>query len=327
MMWVRIYIGSLLFLLVSCGEHEGFRSYSGEAQGTTFSIVYDYQPGDLEDEIDSLLASMDFHFSTYAEGSMINLVNTADRPVKVDDLFVDLWEKCWDVNITTNGYFDPTLGPVLALYDFDDYNDLSVDSAEVEEALKQTGMHLIRIQNHELTKKNVNVTLNFNAVAQGYSVDVISEFFERKGIQNYMVEIGGELRVKGANDKNKPWSIGIDKPVQTQSRKLLLKTSLRDRSLATSGNYRKFKKINGMSAGHILNPKTGYSEQTNVLSVSVMAGSCYRADAMATAFMNMQLKDIKTLEQDDPDLSVIVVYLEARDTAVYVSPGVDVVYF
>jgi thiamine biosynthesis lipoprotein len=327
MRWVKKALIALVIVAISCGEHEGFRAYQGEAQGTTFSIKYDYPNHDFEDEFDSILNSMDLHFSTYLEGSMISQINGSDKPVMVDELFIDLWEKCWDINITTNGYFDPTLEPVLAIYNFDNNQELYVDSTVVEEALKLTGMHLVRIQNNELTKKNKDVKLNFNAVAQGYSVDVVAEFLERKNATNYMVEIGGELRVKGVNDKNKPWTIGIDKPLLNQPRELLLKTSLRDMSLATSGNYRKFKTINGGNFGHIINPKTGYAEQSTVLSVSVLARSCYRADAMATAFMNMQVNNIIEMERDDPDLSVIVIYLESSDTTVYVSPGIEVTYF
>ena len=322
MKWVKTALYAVVILGMSCGEHEGFRSYHGDAQGTTFSIKYDYKTHDLEDEVDSILESMDDHFSTYKENSMISLVNQSSAPVEVDDIFTDLWEKCWDLNITSNGYFDPTLGPVLNLYNFDSEKEVSIDSSKIEEALRQTGMHLINIQNNKLNKRNKDVKLNLNAVAQGYSVDVIADFMEGIGVKNYMVEIGGELRVRGVNDKGETWIIGIDKPLLKQERELLLKLPLKDLSLATSGNYRKFKRINGKNAGHIINPQTGYSEQSNVLSVSVLSSSCYEADGMATAFMNMHVEDIIQIEADSPDLSVIVIYLESSDTLIYTSQGI-----
>ena len=167
-MWVKAVIFTLAFSAISCGEHEGFRSYYGEAQGTTFSIKYDYPMNELEDEFDSILNSMDAHFSTYEEGSMISQVNDSEEPVRVDEIFIDLWEKCWNININTNGFFDPTLEPVLALYNFDIESELTIDSARVKETLKQTGMHLINIRNNELIKKNKEVKLNFNAVAGWY---------------------------------------------------------------------------------------------------------------------------------------------------------------
>jgi len=325
-MWVKTIFSFFLVLFIACAKHEGFRTYYGEIQGTTFSIKYDYSERDMEDEIDSILASMDAHFSTYIGNSMISHVNQSSVPIEVDDVFTDLWEKCWDLNIATNGFFDPTLEPILTLYDFDKGIDLLIDSSKIENALNQTGMHLIRLEDNILSKKSKEVRLNFNAVAQGYSVDMIADYFESIGVKNYMVEIGGELRVKGVNDKKELWVIGIDKPLINKPRELLVKTSLNDMSLATSGNYRKFKRINGINVGHIINPKTGYAEQSTVLSVSVLTPKCYMADGMATAFMNMPVEEIMQMDQENPDMSVIVIYLKSMDTTVYISPDIKTAY-
>ncbi|MEQ9064918.1 MAG: FAD:protein FMN transferase [Vicingaceae bacterium] len=317
------YLSKLCFILFSmygCNQSDGMKTYNGEAQGTTFHIIYACEY-DLEPEIDSVLELADVHFSTYRKGSMINRINKTSESAAVDDLFTELWEHCWDLNIRSNGYFDPSLAPVLALYDFDDISAMDLDSEMVKEALAHTGMHLMSVENGVARKKDSRFEMNMNAVAQGYTVDLIANFLSARKCSSYMVEIGGELRCKGKKKNGEEWVIGIDKPIQAGSRELFAKVSLMNASMATSGNYRKFKTINGSSVGHIINPKSGFPERSNILSISVIANECYEADAMATAFMNMAVEEVKAADGADPGIKLFMIYLEGMDTLHYQSPG------
>ena len=320
MKWYRIFLPVLF--IASCTDTGLVKEYNGEAQGTTFSIKY-YGEGNVEDGIDSILKLADDHFSTYLEHSMVSRLNASNDGISVDSLFTDLWEKCWDVNILSNGAFDPTLGPVLDLYKFGEHKDISVDSSEVSRALAETGMHLLGIRNGLASKKIPALKLDFNAIAQGYTVDLICDKLIEDGLSSFLVEIGGELRTRGKKEGKSPWMIGIDKPVNGQ-RKLMAKLPLVNQAMATSGNYRKFREVNGEVVGHILDPRTGFSKKTNILSVSVIHPKCYYADALATAFMNMKLEDIKDMDGDDRDLQVVVIYTLKGDTLTYSSPGLRV---
>jgi thiamine biosynthesis lipoprotein len=292
--------------------------YQGEAQGTTFVVKYYSKTAeDFEEAIDSMLLEMDFLFSTYKEDSWISQFNNSKKGLPINRDFMDLWEKCWELNIETDGYFDPTLSKVFKTYAA--MNSSVLDSAEVIQALSHTGMHLIVLRHDSLVKKDALVEINLNAVAQGYSVDVIASFLEMKNIKNFLVEIGGEVRSSGVNENGNRWTIGIDKPQQGR-RDLFAKAALKDQSLATSGNYRQFKEINGKKIGHIINPKTGFPVSTNVLSASVFAQACYRADALATAIMNWTVPDIIEFDQNTQGMSLLLIYLDQGDTVDYVSP-------
>jgi len=315
----KILFIAVLFLLYSCEEPGSYRVYQGEAQGTTFSIKYKDLNDEYEHEFDSILSLIDMEFSTYEEDSRISNFNRSFSGVQSSVLFKNLWENCWELNIESDGYFDPTLAPVLKLYDFDNSQGITVDSADVYGALSSTGMHLIKVSNDSIVKEKAAVKLDFNGVAQGYSVDLIARLLESKQVNDYMVEIGGEVRAKGHNPSNETWTIGIDRPKESGSRELIAKVKLDGISVATSGNYRKFKMVNGKKMGHIVNPKTGFMRETNIISVSVFSTECYRSDAMATAFMNMDMEEILNVESHSDDLGVLVIYTQGLDTLNYIS--------
>ncbi len=306
-------------LVLGCGRQGEYEVISGEAQGTTFSIKFKNKAElDLEEDIDSILVSMDMLFSTYVDKSMISEFNRSTIGIEVNDEFIDLWEKCWELNIESDGYFDPTLSPVFDVYT--KMKETGLDSSLIEEALSHTGMHLVSLQDKNLIKKDRNLRLNLNAVAQGYSVDIISEFLDNKGIKNYMVEIGGELYARGKNDKGKVWTIGVDKP-KDGPRELIGSIELDGLSMATSGNYRKFVEVDGKRMGHIINPRTGFPGYSNILSISVLAENCYRADALATALMTRSSEEIKEFDDSTDDIQIILIELIEKDTSIYISKG------
>jgi thiamine biosynthesis lipoprotein len=157
--------------------------------------------------------------------------------------------------------------------------------------------------------------LDFNAIAQGYSVDVLAYFLERKGISNYMVELGGEVIAKGKKNDKEYWKIGIDQPNETttEDRPLQAIVRLRDKALATSGNYRKFYEENGQKYSHIIHPKTGYPAKHNLLSATVISDECMTADAYATAFMVMGLERSKQFLAENKALKLEVHFIYSEN--------------
>ena len=306
-----------VLILLACRSGSVYETYSGEAQGTTFTIKFKNDGDlDLEDDIDSILVSMDMLFSTYVEESMISEFNKSTIGIEVNEEFIGLWEKCWELNIETDGHFDPTLSPVFEAYSQMEKSGL--DSSLIDEALEHTGMHLVSLQENNLIKKDRELKLNFNAIAQGYSVDVVSNHFRKLGIKDFMVEIGGEVFAQGVNEKKKVWTIGVDKP-QDGPRELIGKLELDGLAMATSGNYRKFTEVDGQIMGHIINPKTGFPGYSNILSVSVIARECYRADALATALMTWSSEEIKEFETSTEDIQIILIEMIDNQVKVYVS--------
>lgn len=291
--------------------------YQGEAQGTSFQVKYMSREGvEFGDEIDSILNLADDHFSTYVSNSLISQFNASPRGTRVDSLFIDLWEKCWELYIESDGYFDPTLYPVSKAYA--EMKD-RLDTGLLRQSLSNTGMPLVVLRGDSLLKKKAGVSLDLNAVAQGYTVDLISGFLEERKVKHYMVEIGGEVRARGKNEEGRAWTIGIEKPMPARMA-IISRLKLDGLSCATSGNYRKFREIGGEKYGHIINPMTGLPVETNVLSISVLSEDCYRADALATALMNRSGEEIKEIDNGHGDFMVFLVESVNGDTVVYMSP-------
>ncbi|NJK85167.1 MAG: FAD:protein FMN transferase [Bacteroidales bacterium] len=235
--------------------------------------------------------------STYVPNSIISRFNRNETGVIPDEHFLTIYKKAVEVNKKTNGAFDITVAPIVNAWGFGYTEKNDADSAKIDSLLQYVGMDKLILEGKTIQKKDPNVMFDFNAIAQGYSVDLVADFLESKGISAYMVEIGGEIKAKGKNPKNSKWRIGIDRPIDNNvipGATLQNIIEISNYSLATSGNYRKFIEKEGRKYGHIINPKTGYPEYSNMLSVTVIAKDCMVADAYATSFMVMG-KD-KTIE-------------------------------
>jgi thiamine biosynthesis lipoprotein len=193
----------------------------------------------------------------------------------------------------TDGALDITIGPLVHLWKIGSDDDRPPpDSTTIDSILSFTGFDLVEIENGRLLKKDPRIQLDFNAIAQGYTVDLICRFLEGKSIADYLVEVGGEVKVKGVNSRNRHWQIGIDKPLdhQEDQRELQTSISLHNQSMATSGSYRKYKEKDGKKYSHVIDPKTGFPANHSLLSVSVIAEDCSTADGYATAFLVMGLE-------------------------------------
>ena len=292
-----------LVLLLACGTDEPVKKeikVSGYAQGTTYSVVYISHDGiSHQRSIDSLLIEIDNSMSTYNKNSLIskwNKSNDGDK-IKFDENFVQVYNISEDVFNKTDGLFDPTVAPLVNAWGFGFEKQTEITQGIIDSTLKLVGFDKL-ISPHGprkfVVKNNPLTKLDFNAVAQGYTVDVIGKLLESKGIENYLVEVGGELKAKGVNINDTLWRVGIDKPLPNlKQRELEAIIHLDNKSLATSGNYRKFYEKDGKKYSHTINPKTGYPVEHNLLSVTVISDDCAYADAYATAFMVMGLEKSK----------------------------------
>lgn len=314
------------FLCVSSCRNAEKIHITGDAQGTTYSIAY-YSPSNenLKHEVDSVLLVFDYSLSTYNPLSLVSRLNNNEE-LQTDLFFNRVFSKSIEISELTEGAFDVTGGPVFNAWGFGHTPKAKVDSSAIQELLRLIGYGKARIDGDMLMKDDPGVMLNFNAIAQGFSVDVIAEFLEARGIGDYLIEIGGEVRASGQKKKGELWKVGIDKPeAGIKERELKAILSLKNKSLATSGNYRKFYEEDGQRYSHTIDPRTGYPTRNNLLSATVIASDCMTADAFATAFMVMGLeKSMEFLNSDkNPGLEVFFIYSEEGKMKTFISKGLE----
>jgi thiamine biosynthesis lipoprotein len=304
-------------LLFSCNnESNQLIKIAGAAQGTTWHIAYlSGSNTNYKKEIDSILKAIDLSLSTYVPVSIISRINKNDTTVIVDKHFTEVFDKAVEVSEKTAGLFDVTVAPVINAWGFGFKKKAKVDSTMIDTLLQLVGYKMVRLNDKKIVKAKPQIMLDFNAIAQGYSVDVLAYFLERKGISNYMVELGGEVMAKGKKNDKEDWKIGIDQPNETttEDRPLQAIVRLRDKALATSGNYRKFYEENGQKYSHIIHPKTGYPAKHNLLSATVISDECMTADAYATAFMVMGLERSKQFLAENKALKLEVHFIYSEN--------------
>jgi len=310
------------FLFFSCQQESKstFFIIQGEAQGSTYAIKYiANEEVTTKTEIDSLLMAFDLSLSTYRSDSKISKINAGDSTIVVDDFFVKTFEVSNQIFQETNGLFDPTIGVLVNAYGFGpNKKSVTLNPNQIDSTLQYVGFDKVKLNEDKTVSKQFKQTyFDFNAIAQGYSVDVVVDFLKAKGVENAIVEIGGELFALGKNTiENKNWVVGIDDPLQTpEERKLIAKVNLENLGMATSGNYRKvmLDEKTGEKFVHIINPKTGLSQKGNVLSATVLAKNTALADGYATAFMVMTLEESKLFLQNHPELYVMLLFTDAEN--------------
>jgi len=300
-------------LLFSCNNQEKMQKvkFSGEAQGTYYIVTYfDSENRNFQPQIDSLLDAFDNSVSIWMPNSIISLINKNDSEVEVDDWFRGNFMLSKDVFEKTGGTFDPTVGPLVNAWGFGFTDRLKVDSALVDSLLPLVGFDKVKIVNNRVVKDDDRIQFDFNAVAQGYSVDLVGDLLESKGIDNYLIDIGGEVLGRGTKPDGSVWKVGIEKPKDNASYGEGLKAvvGLKDKALATSGSYRKFYEENGIRYSHTIDPKTGFPVRHSLLSVSVLADDCGTADAYATAFMVMGADEAEKFLEKNSFLEAYLIY-------------------
>ena len=286
---------------------------SGPVFGTTYNVIYNSDI-DYTKQCDSLFNVINQSMSTYISDSDISKLNR-NEDVVLDDHFSRVFVTSQDVFKATNGAFDPTIGNVVNAWSFGaDKNKFLTDRSTIDSLMQFVGLDKVQSTHTRQGTLKINkpkgTYLEFNAIAKGYGVDVIGEFLETKGISNYLVEIGGEIRARGKNlEKDGPWRVGLDEPRFDGGQSVYKAISLKDEAMATSGTYRKFKiDERGNRYAHIIDTKTGYPSKTNILSVSVIAETCMIADAYATTFQAMGIEKVKAFLMTRPELKVFIIF-------------------
>ncbi len=320
----RVLITFLFFTSSTYSQQEPIR-IEGNAQGTTYHITYyDVQNRNFQPEIVQLLKDFDLSVSTYIPNSIISRINSNEKNVIVDKYFIDCFNKAKEVWKNTDGAFDPTVYPLVNAYGFGPGKKQKIEKTKIDSMLQFVGFQLIKLKRNKVVKKDPRVALDFNAFAQGYSVDVVSDFFNSKGIKSYIVEIGGEVYAKGLKPNGSNWTIGIEKPIDNKESENPLKAiaKLESLGIATSGNYRRFVIEDGVKYVHHIDPKTGYPTKNNLLSASIFAKECISSDANATGVLVLGLEKAKVFLAKHPELQAYLIYSDDKGKyQVYETPG------
>jgi len=299
-----------LFILGCTVQKDQLQKIQGYALGTTYSISYvsnSLSPAILTQKVDSIFQVINQSLSTYQPDSDISKINRGDSLLVLDSHFVTVYEKVSEVWEYSQGFFDPTVGALVNAYGFGPGKSLEkVSKKQRDSMLEFTGWLKTQLTNQRtIQKEHPSVYFDFNALAKGYTVDVLANFLKSNQLENYLVEIGGELVAKGKSPRTGNfWKIAIDNPEQGQERNFIRTLRLENEALATSGNYRKYEidEESGQRIAHSINPKTGEAFPTEVLSASVIAPDCMTADAYATALMVMPLAQSQKLIDSRPEL-------------------------
>ncbi len=324
-----IPIIALLVVVTSCkndkeatNETEAQR-FTGNAIGTTYSIIaFDENEIQLQREVDSIIDMFNQSMSTWVPNSLINRFNQGEDSVLVGKPFKEVFDQADKVYADTKGYFDPTVGNLVNAYGFgaDGSKEQIPDESYLDSLKRFVGFKKLRLLSSEkkdsfyLTSDTKGVYLEFNAIGKGTLVDHLAGLLRDKNIDNFLVEVGGEVVASGQNvEKDQAWAIGIDDPKQKPGeRTYLTVVNLKDRAMAGSGNYRKNKvdPESGITYVHTVNPITGEARPSQVLGVNVMAKNCTLADGYATAFMAMPLEISKDLIHTIPEIDVLLMYMD-----------------
>lgn len=289
--------------------------------GTTYMVKYsDHFATDYQAEMDALLKEVNQYLSTYISDAYISLFNKNEAGVQLPADAVPHFSRVFDsakaIHEKTDGAFEPTVMPLVNYWGFGYTEKKAVTSADKEkisQLMQSIGFDKVSRDGEQYSKKHSATQLDFSAIAKGYGVDVLAELLDSKGIQNYVVEIGGEVRAKGKNDRNAWWLTAINTPdPDAKLNDFKAKVSLKNNAIATSGNYRNFYEVEGKKYAHTINPKTGYPEKNTLLSASIFAKDCMTADAYATACMVMGLDKAYPLISADPQLEGYFIYSDDK---------------
>jgi len=313
-----IFFAVALILLSSCGNK--FHYDEGYIFGTTYHVVYQSDTN-LKVDYHARLQDVDNSLSSFNKNSIITKVNN-NIDVECDSMFIEVFNTSQEISQKTDGAFDITVAPLVNAwgFGFKKYKE----NTNIDSLMTFVGYNKIRLDGKRIIKDIPEIQLITSAIAKGYGVDVVADYLESKGINNYMVEIGGEIRASGLNEKKSVWRVGIDKPiddVSASNRVLQGVLEMSKGALATSGNYRNFYIKDGKKYSHTIDPRTGYPVQHSVLSASVKAPNCMVADAYATSFMVLGIEKAEEIVEKDSSLEAYIIYSEDGKFKVWKSKG------
>lgn len=326
---LRWQIPFLLFLIIgsiyviSTQKQIPFQKEEGTVFGTFYHVTYQCDSS-LQHEIAAELQKVDASLSPFNKNSVISRINR-NEDMRPDSMFTEVFNLSRLISMNTDGAFDITVAPLVNAWGFGFKNSSNVTKELVDSLLQFVGYEKVRITDGYVVKDDSRIILDCSAVAKGYGSDAVARLFDRKGIKNYMIEIGGELVIKGMNPKNQKWSVGIQKPTDdTLHLQNDLQTILKitNRAMATSGNYRNFYYKDGKKYAHTIDPKSGYPVQHSILSSTILAKDCATADAYATAFMVMGLESAKNVLKRHPEIDAYFIYADEKgNNQIYMTDG------
>lgn len=318
-----LIIGSIF--VIRQQRNTPFQKDEGMVFGTIYHITYQSDTN-YQKEIEAELQKVDNSLSPFNKTSIISRVNRNEK-VKVDEMFSEVFQLAEKISRETDGAFDITVAPMVNAWGFGFKTGTPPTRQTIDSLRAIVGFHTVSLQDGYVIKKNPKTMLDCSAIAKGYGTDVVARFLKKKGVQNFMVEIGGEIVVNGNNEKLQPWRIGINKPTDDSlntSQAIQDVVSVSNIAMATSGNYRNFYYKNGKKYAHTIDPKTGYPVQHNILSATVFADDCATADAYATSFMVLGLDGAKKILEKHPELCAYLIYSDQKGSnQIWYSPSLQ----
>lgn len=307
--WLAVLLVASVWIIAKKSQEVPYQSINGLVFGTVYNISYQYD-GDLKTEIEAELKKFDGSLSPFNDSSIISRINR-NEDIETDSFFQVCFNRSMEISEDTKGAFDITVAPLANAWGFGFKKGAFPDSQMIDSLLQITGYQKVKLENGKVIKQDPRMMLSCSAVAKGYSVDVVAHLLDSKGINNYMVDIGGEIVAKGQNSKDGLWRIGINKPIDDSlsvNQDIQTILELTDVGLATSGNYRNYYYKDGKKYAHTIDPRTGYPVQHSILSSTVIAKDCMTADALATAFMVMGLEKAEAYANSDPSIDAYFIY-------------------
>ena len=318
-----LIIGSIF--VIRQQRNTPFQKDEGMVFGTIYHITYQSDTN-YQKEIEAELQKVDNSLSPFNKTSIISRINRNEK-VKVDEMFSEVFQLAEKISGETDGAFDITVAPMVNAWGFGFKTGNPPTRQTIDSLRAIVGFHTVSMQDGYVIKKNPKTMLDCSAIAKGYGTDVVARFLKKKGVQNFMVEIGGEIVVNGNSEKLQPWRIGINKPTDDSlntSQAIQDVVSVSNIAMATSGNYRNFYYKNGKKYAHTIDPKTGYPVQHNILSATVFADDCATADAYATSFMVLGLDGAKKILEKHPELCAYLIYSDQKDSnQIWYSPSLQ----
>lgn len=316
---VLLIVGTVLILR----KQAPFQTDQGLVFGTMYKITYQSDEN-LKNEIEAELEKVNQSLSPFSKESVITHINQ-NTDLTADSLFTYVFQLAKQISEETHGAFDITVAPLVNAWGFGFKNATQIDSLTIDSIRQFVGIDKVRMENGKVIKDDPRLMLDCSAIAKGFGVDCVARLFDRKGIKNYMIDIGGELVMKGENAQMNTWRIGINKPIDDSlavNQELQTILEISNAGMATSGNYRNFYYKDGKKYAHTIDPRTGYPVQHNILSSTVVAKDCATADAYATSFMVLGLDSAKAVCNAHPELDVYFIYSKDNgETGVYFTEG------
>lgn len=306
-------VGALVAMLVMKPKPKTFRTAQGEVWTTEYHITYEAD-ADLADSISAVLAGIDSSANVFNEQSLVSRINH-NLSTAADSILCRMIACAKEVNRASNGAYDPTVMPLVNAWGFGYKSGTLPTAAQIDSILRFVGISKVSLKGNHVVKADPRLQFDFSSIAKGLACDEMLRMLRRNGVDNCMVEIGGEVATCGVNQSGTPWHISIDMPIESNTATVhesALVIELSGKAVATSGNYRKYKEMEGKKISHIVNPVTGYSEESSLLSVTIVAPDCMTADAWATACMAMGTERTQKMFEKHHDLGVMTISSDAK---------------